>query len=547
MILSQPGKAHNTIEIFKDLEHNIPEIRSDVRFYALLAEAAGFMLLKEKLDMHDDRIDYITQILLCQPLENGSNTLSIQALKSRLGIEPEIQKQYFGQIDDTIARNHISNILSNLVGSLSSEEERMDAFLCVIKNNWNCSRFFYGNNKDKNRDALTSACNKIIKNNEWHGFDPQTLYGFIRAVNSIDQDRADILINEISLKFNNKSLSLSNPIGLLIYRNNKRHELFEKLSARYGGSLLETQKKLNVAVCISGQLRGYHGCLEALIDILGLDEHRYRVFVHTWNNIGRKFPVLANSAKRAFDGEFFITYINVFRGKKDIEGYIESSYPNFYSLLVNCNQASLERLREYYKTDDIVIEKEESEQFSSWGNQEKMHYKIYAAHNLAVNCGENFDLEIRIRPDCKISAKEKINLQDIYKLSKSNLSVFTPGGLSNNGVWKTTMIHDIFAIGVPEAMSAYTDTYKDSKFFVSNNAFDYPDFFMGHVTIEHNLFANGVHIDKTVGGPLLDPEKLSKEDIYRSLCEDIKNRSPTHEDHLLIEACKKDMELEKAI
>ena len=499
------------------------------------------MLTKEKIEIKDKRMRYVIKTLLQQPLENGSDSLGIQSLINKLGADQKKRKEYFNKMDEIILESNLNNTLSNLLSTLTSDENRIHAFQDVIKNNWNYARFFDGMSHNKNMSALASACEQILKNNSWHDLDPEALYGFVRALNSINQDKADTLVHEISEKFKNKSFPLSNPIGVLVYRNNKRHERYKMLNANDSISSVQTNKQLSIAVCVSGQLRGYIGCLEALLQILGLEEHKYRVFVHTWNNVGRKFPVIANSSKRTFGGEFFITYLNVFSKKKDLVGYIKNIYPNFYSLLINTNQASIDDLREYYKTDDIVIEDEEDERFLLWGNQEKMHYKIYAAHSLAVNSGEKFDLEIRIRPDCKLSTKEKINLLDIYENSKSNLSVFTPGGLINSGSFKTTIINDWYAIGVPEAMSAYTDTYKEFKYFNSNKTFSYPNHFMGHVTIEHNIFINGVKIEKTFGGTLLDPYKLSIHEIYTALRKDIKTRIPTSEDQMLLGACKKDI------
>jgi hypothetical protein len=67
---------------------------------------------------------------------------------------------------------------------------------------------------------------------------------------------------------------------------------------------------LRIAVCISGQLRGFRQAYPTWTR-LGLDHHDCFFAVHAWKKIGRNMPIKSDTAQRCFSGQFLRAYKDV--------------------------------------------------------------------------------------------------------------------------------------------------------------------------------------------------------------------------------------------
>lgn len=545
-LLKQHGRAKECINFIVGLEQTYSGNITDGKYYKTIANALFYMLGRDKEKIDSQSTDFIIIRLLNEPLYYSNYMPWLNCL---LFTNPQLSLSYYegvlqslkDHISNVIKKENITNPMAVLVSSLSTDEQRISAHLKIIREDCYHSVQLCLN-QPENKKALESACNITIKNGYWKSLKPSMIFSFARSVVFVDQDKGDKFISEVYELYKNRNLPVSDPIGLLCHRHTKRQALLETVSKRDDIDGVNG-RKLNIAICIGGQLRGFKGNLKLLINALGIDKHHYRVFVHTWKNIGRKFPSAPNR-KRAFSGEFSNAYYECFVNRPGLQEYLKRQYPNFYNLLIYTSFASLDALKDEYQTSDIVIENEEDEIFSSWDNQKKMHYKIYAAHELAVKSGDKFDLMIRIRPDLKRECEGSFDLVKIYQKSKSDISIFVGSGFIP--FWDLNFcIDDNFAIGIPEAMGVYANTFIDFAWHEKNNTFSRNKQFNAHRTQEHNLFCNGVHVDKfqqKITGPFQDPEKVSSNDIYDALCTDVKDRTLTDEDRLLLDACKKDLE-----
>ncbi len=142
--------------------------------------------------------------------------------------------------------------------------------------------------------------------------------------------------------------------GLL---NKLRHVLLPMTKqAVTRGNAVRPKRKLRIAVCISGQLRGYRQVF-ASWHHLGLERHDADYFVHVWRRIGRKIPLIPSKGhlQRLFTDAFCDAYADALRqhGARDLE----RAYPGFFRFFTaggDCvTQAELQR---FYRTDAVVAE-----------------------------------------------------------------------------------------------------------------------------------------------------------------------------------------------
>lgn len=543
--MRQHGRAKDCIEYISCIEQTHQGAITERRHYVALAKILLFMLGRDKEEVHSPNTDFLVFRLLKEPLYYSYHSLGLNLLL----FDPRYLSNYKNAykflreyIQAIIQKCHLDNPMSVLVSASSSDEERVNAHLKIIRENCYHSVHLCSYHA-QNTKMLEKACNAISLSGEWNSLNPYLLFNFIRAANFSNQDKGDKLISEVYKHYGDKNLPVSDPIGLLCFRHKRRQELSASISRLPDIS----NDKLNIAICISGQLRGYKGNFDELVKALSLGNHNYKVFVHTWRNIGRHFP-FPNRAARVFSRDFARTYYECFLNKNEhqLKEYVKHKYPNFYSLLLGLSIATFEDLKEEYKTSSIIIEDEEEERFLSWTNQEKMHYKIYAAHKLAKDSGYKFDLIVRSRPDLKCILEKTPNMMELYNNSKKNLSVLVSGGLSIAPQGLDYLIDDRLAIGVPQAMDVYANTYIDFQWHKENNTYLRNKQFNGHLTLEHNLYSNGIHVDKLEQkfhpGSLHDPERIPTEEVYDALCKDVKSRKVTFEDRRLLDACEREID-----
>jgi hypothetical protein len=171
---------------------------------------------------------------------------------------------------------------------------------------------------------------------------------------------------------------------------NKRGE--HRRSVRHQG--LVSGVRPRIAVCVSGQLRGFqeaaptHRRLAEWADL--------KFYVHTWNAIGRRAPEPGHT-KRLFDGKFLAAYDHALT----VHGFaaVRQALPSLFSFLQNDAIVDGDALKALYRTDQIVIEDESDPRFAGWNNYDKMYYKGSACTQLALADTDTFDAIIRIRPD----------------------------------------------------------------------------------------------------------------------------------------------------
>ena len=278
-------------------------------------------------------------------------------------------------------------------------------------------------------------------------------------------------------------------------------------------------ENLKIAFCISGQLRGFEKCFPEWKQSEIFKKFNVKVFVSTWYDVGRKTPNRMH-ADRVFSGKFLETYRNQVAMLGGLE-VIERKYPNFNMLLNKSDKISIEKLETFFQTKDIEIFDEQNPQFSGFSNQEKMFFQIYNCMKMAIKSQDNFDIVIRIRPDLSFIYPTDYSWEQLFRncissgslIVDSNLTITYPHGL---------FVGDQFAVGVPEKMKIYSDLYLQAQ-SLPNKFIDSKGKIKPHCSLACHVITNGVLIDRISlsNGRLLDPNRLSNEDIKIALEQDI--------------------------
>ncbi|MDR1658503.1 MAG: hypothetical protein LBT47_13330 [Deltaproteobacteria bacterium] len=299
-----------------------------------------------------------------------------------------------------------------------------------------------------------------------------------------------------------------------------------------------SQKKLTIALCVSGQLRGFKQAYPTW-ERLGLEQHNVDIFVHTWKNPGAQIPTLMH-ADRCFKGNFLNAY-RLELGKADFSFFI-NKYPSLFDYFKRASDIDVDFIKKFYKTDWAKVEDENNEVFLNWNNQRKMFYKIQACYHMVEDSKKTYDLVFRIRPDMNfISAN--IDWHDIYDRSSAQSVIFA-NKKRLIGYSAFYGMGDQLALGTQENMAIYSNAYSNIDEARHGLLYGHVNNFTSHEPLAHTLFIAGIRdelLDNVKRGPLLNPKVLEPYEIRDLLLRDIGTRSCDPTDKALLDACEKDM------
>lgn len=297
--------------------------------------------------------------------------------------------------------------------------------------------------------------------------------------------------------------------------------------------LATLQRKPKIALCLSGQLRGYQSALKSWKARLypTIEPH---VFVHSWSDIGRSEAAPSRSVLPFAGAAFTKAYQEV--GVTTDLATLKSRYPTLFKKLAEGATVTQAQLQTTYDTDHVVLEDDKSEKFAHFTNQQKMHYKIHAADELARAKG-GFDLILRIRPDLSIRdlafswSALRAALQDAPLL-------FAERGYGLH--YGMLMIGDQFAIGSPDAMKTYANTWTTFPNLAARNFYKVPAVFTGHVSLAQTCWLQGLDVRRAPVrfGHLEDAAKLSARDCMSAMETD---NTGTPDDLKLLAAASNDI------
>ncbi|SNY90073.1 hypothetical protein SAMN04515647_0215 [Cohaesibacter sp. ES.047] len=256
---------------------------------------------------------------------------------------------------------------------------------------------------------------------------------------------------------------------------------------------IHTNSKLRIALCLSGQMRGYRQAWPSF-NLMGLQGHDVRIFVHTWLDAGSIEPLPPKDV-RLFTGEFGPAWRSVWNEMGS--AHMLHRYPRFFRLFdANMTQVDEASLKGFYGTDHVVVEDANLPQFAGFTNSRKMHYKIMMANRLAQDSGEEFDLVIRFRPDIVLSPRMRqefsFDWNNAFLTSRKERKLYADYTYYMFPHIDICM-GDQMAIAVPEVMNIYANSYQDT---LASEAIGstFPEDFMPHRNLAMTCLYHGISI-----------------------------------------------------
>jgi len=297
-------------------------------------------------------------------------------------------------------------------------------------------------------------------------------------------------------------------------------------------------RRLRMALCISGQLRGYRQAW-ASWQSLGFAHHEVTTVVHCWSNIGRRQLDTPDYVRnRIFDAKLADAYAIAWYRLNGLSG-IKLRFPALVSLFEKAHPIEPEELHDAYNTKFVAVEDDQHPPFNSYSNPQKMFYKISAAHNLALTAKVDFDLMIRIRPDRELRSHDGVDWTRLLFESERQRLLFVDGG-SGYGIGGFG-IGDQIAIGTSSLMNEYAGIWQRAQSPEAREIFGTPPEMSGHGTLSHFVVRNGIRVEvvpDTYGHRLYDAEMLDTAYIAAALRQDIGPTPRDEIDSLMLQACE---------
>lgn len=297
------------------------------------------------------------------------------------------------------------------------------------------------------------------------------------------------------------------------------------------------KRRLRVAICVSGQLRGYELALASWRRTLlsGTDPV---FFLHSWKAIGRSTAEPFRSVL-PFAGTCFP---EAYRMQVGLIGYdaAQARYPTLFSCLKGEALAEASTLAALYGSEHVVLENEQAPEFAGFSNQQKMHYKIHAADQMARAAGE-FDLFVRIRPDLEVKLAP-FDWRDLHEAAQSRQVIYTEKAPGLH--YGQLMVGDQFAIATPDLMEVYARTWKSFPGLADMAPGGCPAEFTGHVSLALTCWYHGIAMEKAPirFGKLLEARRMSSVEICSALEKDLSGRClPDSVDAALLTAARRDL------
>ena len=281
-------------------------------------------------------------------------------------------------------------------------------------------------------------------------------------------------------------------------------------------------RKLNIAVCVSGQLRGFK---EANLtwDRLGLSNHNTDFYIHTWKNVGVRFPdpTWRPHVERRFNDKNFVSAYISMCAKYGVSTVTEL-YPSIFSTSSGDFIATPTSIKDAYGPRCVVaIDDDLDDRFVAMANQDKMYYKIRECFKLAESSEKQYDLVIRIRPDLKINEGTSVDWHDVYeKCSRDNIVYSEAPPLLKENIF----VGDQFGASTFELSKIYANTFDFHDFAKEHKILGIPSVRGGHTTLAWSLLSHGIkneQLKQIKWGGLSDIQKLDSSQIRDLLEKDI--------------------------
>ncbi|HDM8083997.1 TPA: tetratricopeptide repeat protein [Yersinia enterocolitica] len=372
----------------------------------------------------------------------------------------------------------------------------------------------------------------ILKNIECHNFNNEGIFNFILISDVCKSITKYRVLSEIY----NSQITID---------DSKYGEALSFIKNGISGtpvSINAEKKRLRIAVCVSGQMRGWRRSFSSW-DKIGLNNHDVTYFVHTWKAEGGSSPVPPNNTRH-----LPTNLIGAFSDAWNIlgEGKMRQRYKNFFSLWGSSSgEINARDIADVYASAECHIDDDTCEPFNTMNNPQKMYYKIYKCNDMAMKSESEFDLVVRIRPDIEFTQSINIDWLDIYHKASTQRIIYAETSNSDSPTYMFPNIgyamSDYFAVSTPSNMISYSQAYPmglGDKINGNNVPDVFPSGFEAHRNVAYSTLFNSVSIEGiSLPHRFIPAFSPSVDAIYNALTMDCINRNDEI-DKMLLQALR---------
>ena len=280
------------------------------------------------------------------------------------------------------------------------------------------------------------------------------------------------------------------------------------------------RRRPRIAVCISGQLRGYRRALPTWQAGL-LRNADCQFVVHSWEKVGRS-GAEPYRAYLPFAGKSFCDAWRVHARRAGMATMLER-YPHLFAALREGGEVRAEDLCDFYGTEHVVLEDDGAPKFEGWSNSRKMHYKIAAGNGLLDRLDDDVDLVLRIRPDKELGAMA-FAWSDALSACRSSATLLADSAMGHQ--FGRIMIGDQVALASRQVMAVYADTLNLTPRLAQAELYSCDPNLQGHTSLALTCWHAGIDVRRLPVrvGALLEAEPMASDQIAAALEADAAGR-----------------------
>ena len=294
--------------------------------------------------------------------------------------------------------------------------------------------------------------------------------------------------------------------------------------------IIRSRRRLRVAVCISGQLRGYRRAWTTWRPLLANVDAT--VFIDSWTKIGRGTPEPFRSTLPFEGNNFCAAYKRI--GADTGLDELRIRYPSLFAALDQGGTVNERDVSAFYQTSHVRLDDDADDALSAFTNSEKMYYKIERCFEMTKASGAEFDLIMRLRPDKPIRAAA-FDWRDLHAALRSRPALYCETKLGVH--YGALLMGDQVAIGLPEAMRVYAETFSRSPAIAALSPYRMEPHLWAHTSVAQMCWFSGIEVRKAPikYGAFLEAEPLAANAISEALNRDSAGRIDTIDRQLLAE------------
>lgn len=482
--------------------------------------------------------------LLSQPFSNTKHPPTCLPRLKHLEIADsklfhEIKKEFKKQLNTNTAELTDTQLFTKLsLGFFEDDTDSKKLFFHFFEN-MNSFNFQVIFNKEK-EDIIVSYFDewikKVLLSKRLGELSGEVIFAALLIITTLDKTDFLAQIKEQVTNLNQNNESESPAMSSV-------RQILASYSDHHNPPTITHTQTLRIAICVCGQLRGYKRAFESWNN-WGMTKHSVDFYVHTWEIIGRKFPI-GPQCSRVFSGNFLIAYQRIMQAHD--AGWLKKNYPHLVNFIFESQRVSKEELSKTYNAKSVAVEDDQHNTFASYSNSMKMYYKTQCCFELLPNQGRDYNLIMRIRPDKVLHEELSIDWHKLAHESNITNTIFSDRGRELRPAIGYYM-GDQVAVGVPRLMRDYCSTYDFSLNAKKKNLYGFQNYFSGHVNFAYTTHFKGINVKPLPMGwtDMIDAAPLALEDVYNNIMKDAQSRNSIEEDTLLLDACLKDFQ-EKAV